>query len=242
MSRGYLTALLLACLAVLAGCTGVSPGGPAAAPPPAPRDVVAAAARGLADAGSARVEIELDSPSGPLRASGPVRFAPFAADLSAAVGTRGVRVRAVEPDAWLRLGEGRWQPISAGMLPLQAVTGALRAAPGLTGVTGPVTESETRPDGTERYAGTVDLAAARAADPAAGPALDQLAGLVSPGPRFTAWIGGPAAPEHDRGRLLRLRLEPSTGSPGVPGPVPGTVTIGFAEPGLPVDVSPPPAG
>lgn len=236
--RGALTCLL-ACLAVLAACTGSPPAGPPAGDPagvpPAPGDVVAAAVRSLADAGSARVEVELDSPTGPLRAAGPMRFEPFAADLTAALGTRGAQVRAVDGTAWFRLGGGNWQSLSTGMLPLGAVAGALRAAPGLTDVA----EQGTEPDGAVRYAGTLDLDAARAADPAAGPRLDELSGLVSPTPRFTAWVGAPGGPEADRGRLLRLRLEPATpatGTQAASAPVPGAVTVGFAEPGLPVEV------
>lgn len=238
--RAPALAALLACLAVLAACTAGAPPGGTAGAAPSPRDVVAAAVRSLADAGSARVTLSTGAPTGPLTASGPVRFEPFAADLTAVVGTREAQVRAVDGRAWLRLGRsGRWQSVPAGLLPVGAVSGALRAAPGLAGVTGQGTE----PVGAVPaavYRGTVDLAAARAAAPGDAPRIDQLAGLVSPTPRFTAWIGASDAGETDRGRLLRLRLEPAGPPPGAAGPpAPGAVTVAFAEPGLPVEVTAP---
>lgn len=233
-------AALLACLAVLVACTAGAPPGETAVAAPSPRDVVTVAARSLADAGSARVTLSTDAPTGPLTASGPVRFEPFAADLTAVVGTRGAQVRAVDGRAWLRLGRsGRWQSVPVGLLPVGAVSGALRAAPGLADVTAQGREQVGAVPAAV-YRGTVDLAAAKAAAPEDAPRIDQLAGLVSPMPRFTAWIGASDAPGADRGRLLRLRLEPAGAPPGVAGsPVPGAVTVGFAEPGLPVRITAP---
>lgn len=245
--RGGAAAVLLSCLLVLVACTGGPSGDAPAAPappaPPEPRDVVATAARSLAEAGSARVELSVGAATGAVQASGPMRFTPFATDLSVALGTRGAQVRAVDDAVWFRLGGAQdWQSLSPGMVPVGAVGGALQAVRGLTGVT----ERGSEPVGgvpAIAYDGTVDLAAARAgADPATASRLDQLSGLVSPTPRFTAWVGAPDAPQADRGRLLRLRLEPATpGAAPQPdrAPAPGTVTIAFAEPGLPVEVTPP---
>ncbi|MFP5068647.1 hypothetical protein ACLFMI_03120 [Pseudonocardia nantongensis] len=240
--RGGAAAVLLTCLLVLAACTGAPSGdGPAAPAPPEPRDVVASAARSLADAGSARVELSVGAATGAVQASGPMRFTPFATDLTVAFGTRGAQVRAVDDGVWFRLaGAPGWQSLSPGMVPVGAVGGALQAVRGLTDVTERGGEDVGGAPATV-YGGTVDLAAARAgADPATAGRLAQLSGLVSPTPRFTAWIGAPDAPEADRGRLLRLSLEPAPpGTAPQPAPAPGAVTIGFAEPGLPVEVSPP---
>ncbi|MBC3190293.1 hypothetical protein H7X46_04360 [Pseudonocardia sp. C8] len=227
-------ALLAALLAVvLCACTGagpVAPAGPAAAVPPPPQDVVAGAVRALAGAGSARVSAALDGgPTGPVRASGPVRLQPFAADLTATLGTRGAQVRVDGDAAWLRLGgSGNWQRLPAGAVPVGALTGALHAAPGLRDVAEQPGREDVDGVPAVRYTGTVDLAAARAAAPGpdAATRLDELAGLVSPAPRFTAWLGAPDAAGADRGRLLRLRLEPAGGA--------GALTVGFAEPGLPM--------
>lgn len=245
MSRAVRTVLAAALALVLAGCTGGA--GPASGaapnPPPAPRDVVAGAGQALADAGSARVTVALDGgPTGRVQASGPVRFAPIAADLSVALGTRGAQVRVLGDDAWFRLGGAeRWQRLSAGMLPLGAVTGVLHTAPGLRDVAEQPGREDVEGVPAVRYTGTVDLAAARdaAPDPAIAPRLDELAGLVSPAPRVTAWLGAPDAPPADRGRLLRLSLEPTTPGGEQSTPAPGAVTIGFADPGAPVEVTPP---
>lgn len=240
MRRAAPTVLAIVLALVLAGCTGA--GGPsdaaAPAPPPAPREIVAGAGQALADAGSARLTVALDLPTGRVEASGPARFTPFAADLTVALGTRGAQVRVVGDDAWIRLGGAdRWQPLSAGMLPVGAVTGALHIAPGLRDVTEQPGREDVGGVPALRYAGTVDLAAARAAapDPATATRLDELAGLVSPGPRFTAWLGAPDAAGPDRGRLVRLRLEPT--APGTPAA--GPITLDVAEPGLPVEVTAP---
>ncbi|MBP2370714.1 hypothetical protein [Pseudonocardia parietis] len=228
---------------VLAGCTGAdAPSGDAAAPapPPDPREVVAGAGQALADAGSARLRVALDLPTGRVEASGPARFAPFAADLTVALGTRGAQVRVVGDDAWIRLGGAdRWQRLSTGMLPVGAVTGALHTAPGLRDVTEQPGREDVGGVPALRYTGTVDLAAARTAapDPATATRIDELAGLVSPTPRFTAWLGAPDAAGPDRGRLVRLRLEPA--APGTGTPAAGPITLDVAEPGLPVEVTAP---
>ncbi|WP_226359390.1 hypothetical protein [Pseudonocardia sp. ICBG601] len=91
---------------------------------------MAAAGTALVDAGSARVDVELDSVTGPMRASGPARFTPFAADLTVALGTRGAQVRVLDDRAWVRFGgSDRWQPLSTGLVPVGAVGGMLHAAP-----------------------------------------------------------------------------------------------------------------
>lgn len=245
-----LPALLGALLVlVLSACTGGGPAPsapePSTPPAPSPRDAVATAARSLADAGTARVTVGLDAPTGPVRATGPARFEPFAADLTVALGARDARVRVVGERAWVRFGDGPgWQPLSTGLLPVGAVTGALHAVPGLRDV---VAQPGTETVGgvpAVRHTGTVDLAAARAAapDPAAATRLDELAGLVSPTPAVTAWLGAPDAAAPDRGRLLQLRLEPAapaTGTQDANAAVPGAVTLGFAEPGLPVQITAP---
>ncbi|MEJ8278522.1 hypothetical protein [Pseudonocardia spirodelae] len=234
----------------LAGCTTGTPapgadGAPAAATAPSAQDAVAAAGRALADAGSARVDVELDSVTGPVRASGPVRFAPFAADLTVALGTRGARVRVLEDRAWVRFGgSDRWQPLSTGLLPVGAVGGMLHAAPGLRDVVAAPGTTEVGGIAATTATGSVDLAAARAGapDPAVAAHLDELAGLVSPAPRVTAWLGAPDAAPADRGRLLRLRLEPQappTGTQSAGAAVPGAITVSFADPGLPVEVTAP---
>lgn len=241
--RGGAGAVLLACLLVLVACTGTPSGDESASPaPPEPRDVVAAAARSLADAGSARVELTVGAATGAVQASGPMRFTPFATDLRVALGPRDAQVRAVDDGVWFRLGDAQgWQSLSPGMVPVGAVGGALQAVRGLADVTERGSEHLGAVPVTV-YGGTVDLAAARAgADPATAGRLDQLSGLVSPTPRFTAWIGAPDAPQADRGRLLRLSLEPATPGAEPPAtPASGAVTIGFAEPGVPVEVTPPP--
>jgi len=216
---------------VLAGCTG---GGPGAEqdPPPTPQEIVTSAGTALTDAGSARVSVTLDGPTGPLQGGGPVRFDPLAADLTVALGTRGAQLRVLDDDAWLRFGGAeQWQPLSTGLLPIGALTGALHTTSGLREVTEQGPEDV---DGVPalRYTGTVDLAAAR--DAAPGPAeatrLDELAGLVSPNPGFDAWLGAPGTA--DEGRLLQVRLAPA-------GTATGAITLTFTEPGLPVDVTAP---
>lgn len=232
MSGRALLPVLVAALLAVAGCTGGSAPSPSGAPAaPEPRDVVAAATRALVDAGTARVQVS----TGTVTAGGPMRFEPFATDLTATVGTRGAQVVVVDDRSWLRLGgDTAWRPLSPGLLPVGAVAGALRAAPGLTGVT----EEAVEPVGgipAVRYGGVVDLAAAKAADPASAGRFDELAGLVSPTPRVTAWVGAADAAQADRGRLVQLRLAPAAEQ----APAAGAVTIGFSEPGLPVRVSAP---
>ncbi|BBG00044.1 MULTISPECIES: hypothetical protein [Pseudonocardia] len=230
-SRASLVVLGAVLAVLLAGCTGGdSAAGPD--PSPTPQDVVTGAGTALVEAGTARVTVTLDGPTGPLSGGGPVRFDPFAADLTVALGTRGAHVRVLDDDAWLRLGGAeQWQRVSTDLLPIGALSGALHATSGLRDVT------EQGPEDVNgvpavRYAGTVDLTAARDAAPGSAEAtrLDELAGLVSPNPGFGAWIGAPGT-EQD-GRLLQLRLEPAEAATG-------TVTLTFAEPGLPVDVTAP---
>jgi hypothetical protein len=231
----------------LSACTGgaPTPPGPAAAPGPSPQDTVTAAARALADAGSARATVGLDGPTGPLRATGPARFEPPAADLTVDLGTRGAQVRVLGDDAWVRFGGAPdWQALSTGLLPVGALTGALHATAGLREVAAQPGTDDVEGVPAVRYTGTVDLAAARAAapDPAAATRVDELSGLVSPAPRFTAWLGAPDAAQPDRGRLVQLRLEPAAPAAGgqdASAAVPGAVTLGFAEPGLPVEVTAP---
>lgn len=253
MSRGRRAAAACGALVllVLAGCTGgaqepaADGAPPAAVAAPSAQDAVAAAGTALVDAGSARVDVELDSVTGPVRASGPARFTPFAADLTVALGTRGAQVRVLDERAWVRFGgSDRWQPLSTGLVPVGAVGGMLHAAPGLRDVV--AAPGITYVDGVAAttYTGSVDLAAARAGapDPGVGTRLDELAGLVSPTPRFTAWLGAPDAAPADRGRLLRLRLEPqapATGTQAAGAAVPGAVTVSFADPGLPVEITAP---
>ncbi|WP_344022517.1 hypothetical protein [Pseudonocardia kongjuensis] len=238
MSRGSRASLAVRCavpavlVLLLAGCTGGAPGAEQDPPPPTPQEIVTAAGTALAEAGTARVAVTLDGPTGPLSGGGPVRFDPFAADLTVALGTRGAHVRVLDDDAWLRLGGAeQWQPVSTGLLPVGALTGALHATSGLREVT---EQGPAEVDGVPalHYTGTVDLAAAR--DAAPGPAeatrLDELAGLVSPRPGFDAWLGAPGTP--DEGRLLRLQLVPAEAATGA-------ITLTFAEPGLPVDVTAP---
>ncbi|ANY05874.1 hypothetical protein [Pseudonocardia sp. HH130630-07] len=244
-------ALLAAVLVlVLTACTG---GGEPAAPPPAPAPAAGAAAepgavgaavRKLADAGSARLTVDLVGPTGPIRATGPARFDPFATELSVTLGSREARVRAVGPDAWVRFGDATdWQPLAPGLLPVGAVSGALQAASGLRDVTEQPGAADVDGVPAVRHTGTVDLTAARAAvDPAAATRLDELAGLVSPTPRFTAWLGARTAEPADRDRLLRLILEPvapaedtrDADAAGV-----GALTVTFAEPGVEVRVAAP---
>ncbi|MBN9800417.1 MULTISPECIES: hypothetical protein [Pseudonocardia] len=252
MSRGRRASAVCGALLVLAlaGCTTGSPepaadGAPAASTAPSAQDTVAAAGTALAGAGSARVDVELDSVTGPVRASGPARFTPFAADLTVAVGTRGAQVRVLDDRAWARFGgSDRWQPLSTGLLPVGAVGGMLHAAPGLRDVVAAPGAADVDGVAATTYTGSVDLAAARAGapDPAVGARLDELAGLVSPTPRFTAWLGAPDAAPADRGRLLRLRLEPQAPAAGMQNAgaaVPGAVTVSFGDPGLPVEITAP---
>ncbi|WP_224389464.1 hypothetical protein [Pseudonocardia sp. ICBG1293] len=252
MSRGLRAGVACGALLVLAlaGCTpgGQQPSGdgaPPAAAAPSAQDAVAAAGTALADAGSARVDVELDSVTGPVRASGPARFTPFAADLTVALGTRGAQVRVVDDRAWVRFGgSDRWQPLSTGLLPVGAVGGMLHAAPGLRDVVAAPGTTDVDGVPATTHSGTVDLAAARAAapEPAVATHLDELAGLVSPTPRFTAWLGAPDAAPADRGRLLRLRLEPqapATGTQNAGAGVPGAVTVSFSDPGVPVEITAP---
>lgn len=252
MSRGRRASAVCGALVVLAlaGCTTGSPepvadGAPPASAAPSAQDIVAAAGTALADAGSARVDVELDSVTGPVRASGPARFTPFAADLTVALGTRGARVRVLDDRAWVRFGgSDRWQPLSTGLLPVGAVGGMLHAAPGLRDVVAAPGATDVDGVAATTYTGSVDLAAARAGapDPAVATRLDELAGLVSPTPRFTAWLGAPDAAPADRGRLLRLRLEPqapAAGTQNAGAAVPGAVTVSFSDPGLPVEITAP---
>ncbi|ALL74182.1 hypothetical protein AD006_00535 [Pseudonocardia sp. EC080610-09] len=242
-----LLGLVLALSLALTVCTGGGPtaSGPAAEPGPSPQDTVTAAARALADAGSARATVGLDGPTGPLRANGPARFEPFAADLTVDLGTRGAHVRVLGDDAWVRFGGSPgWQALSTGLLPVGAVTGALHATAGLRDVVAQPGTEDVEGLPAVRYTGTVDLAAARAAapDPAAATRVDELSGLVSPTPWFTAWLGAPDAAQPDRGRLVQLRLEPAgpaSGEQSANAAVPGAVTLGFTEPGLPVEVTAP---
>lgn len=45
-----------------------------------------------------------------MRATGPVRFAPFAADLTTTVGTREIALRTVDGTSWARFGT-RWEQL-----------------------------------------------------------------------------------------------------------------------------------
>ncbi|MEQ3551441.1 hypothetical protein WIS52_13280 [Pseudonocardia nematodicida] len=242
-ARSSIGATLLGVLTllVLTACTGGpvdAEGGPVPGDPPPPAHVVVAdAARAVTDAGSARLGIELDGPAGPVLANGPVRFDPFAAEFTVDLGTRGAEVRVLGDEAWLRLGGAdRWQPLSPGMVPVGAMTGALDAVAGLRDVTEEPGTSEIDGVPAVRYSGTLDLAAARAEAP--GPATatryDELAGLVSETPRVTAWLGAPDAAEPDRGRLLRLQLEPAGADASAQG-----IVVDVADPGLPVEVTAP---
>lgn len=218
-------------LLVLTGCDGGAPSAPAAPSPSpaaavAPDRVVGDALAATLAAGSARAAVDAGTPLGPVTATGPVRFAPFAADLSATVQGRPVALRTVEGSSWVERG-GRWQRIPSGLVPIDALAGALHAAPGLRDVV---------PDGTEdvagvpatRYRGTVDLdaAAASASDPATATGLRGLAGLVTPRPAVQVWVG----PD---GRVAQLRIAPSGAS------TTGPVTLRLTDVGVPTDITPP---
>ncbi len=214
----------LACaLLVVTGCTGTPAPVSAPASGPAPDRVVADAVAATLAAGSARLTADVGSPAGAVTASGPVRFSPFAADLSATVQGRPVEVRAVDGKSWVRLGE-RWRPVAPGLVPVGALPGAVQAASGLRDV---VVEGPDTVDGAPatRYRGSVDLDAAAAADPGVAGSLRELSALVTPRPGVEVWVG----PD---GRLAQLRMAPAGAAP---------VTVGLTDPGLPVDVAPPPA-
>ncbi|MBW0101982.1 hypothetical protein [Pseudonocardia sp. KRD291] len=239
---GLLCAVLVtgACDAAPAPNPPASPSGaPVPAGPPvaaeSPEQVVGNAAVATTRAGSARTVLLAETAVGTVRATGPVRFAPFAADLTATVGTREVALRAVDGTSWARFGT-RWQQLSPGLLPVGAVSGALRSATGLSGV------SEVGPEqvgdvATTRYRGTVDLAAVPAPEPTAKAELGELAALASPTPEIDVWVG----PD---GRIVQLR----TGSVATPGtraadaPTPGAITVTLSDLGVPVEVTPPPTG
>lgn len=216
-----------------------SSGAPVPAGPPvaaqSPEQVVGNAAVATTRAGSARTVLVAETVAGTVRATGPVRFAPFAADLVASVGPREIAVRTVDGRSWARFGT-RWQPLSQGLLPVGAVAGALRSATGLSGV------SEVGPEQvggvpTTRYRGTVVLADVPAPDPAARAELDELAALATPTPAIEVWVG----PD---GRVVQLRTS-SVAAPGTQSasvPTSGVVTVTLSDLGVPVEVTPPPTG
>lgn len=241
---GVVAALLCAVL-VTGACDAAPspPGSPSGAPVPdgppvaaeSPEQVAGNAAVATTRAGSARTVLIVETGAGTVRATGPVRFAPFAADLTATVGTREIAVRAVDGTAWARLGT-RWQQLSPGLLPVGAVAGALRSVSGLSDVTevGPERIGGVE---TTHYRGSVDLAAVPAQDATAKAELGELAALASPTPGIEVWVG----PD---GRVAQL----STNSVATPGtqaasaPVPGRITVTLSDLGVPVEVTPPPTG
>lgn len=229
---GVLGALL--CAVLVTGACDAAPPAPSGAPVAAPsaEQAVRNAAATTTRAGSARTELVAETAAGTVRATGPVRFAPFAADLAATVGTREIGVRSVDGTSWARLGS-RWQQLSPGLLPVGAVAGALRSVSGLTGVTevGPERVGEVA---TTHYRGTVDLAAVAAPDATARAELAELAALASPTPGIDVWVG----PD---GRIVRLRTS-SVATPGTraaTAPTPATVTVTLSDLGVPVEVTPP---
>lgn len=209
-----------------------APGAPSAA---GPEQVVRDAAAATVRAGSARATLLAETAAGPVRATGPVRFAPFAADLTATVGPREIALRSLDGTSWARLGS-RWQQLSPGLLPVGAVAGVLHAASALT----PVTEVGPEQVGgvpATHYRGTVDLAAVPAPDPDARAELNELAALASPTPDVDVWVG----PD---GRIAQLRTTsaPAPGTRAATAPAPAAVTVTLTEPGIPVRVTPPPTG
>ncbi|TCK26404.1 hypothetical protein [Pseudonocardia endophytica] len=217
-------------LLVLTGCTGTTPAASVATPSPAttasPDRVVGDALAATLSAGSARASIDAGTAAGAVTANGPLRFAPFAADLSATVQGRAVSVRTVDGSSWVEFG-GRWQRVSSGLVPVDALTGALHAAPGLRDVVADGTE-DLGGVPTTRYRGTADLeaAAAASADPATAAGLRSLAGLVTGRPAVEVWLG----PD---GRVAQLRVSPAGGS------ATGPVTLRLTDLGVPTDITPP---
>lgn len=217
-------------LLVLTGCDGGTPAAPSAAPAvsspaPAPDRVVGDALAATLAAGSARAEIDAGTAAGPVTASGPLRFAPFAADLSATVAGRPVALRAVDGSSWVEFG-GSWRRVPPGTVPAGALAGALHAAPGLRDVVADGAEDVAGVPAT-RYRGTADLdAAAAAADPATAEDLRELAGLVTPRPAVQVWVG----PD---GRVTQLRVAPTGGS------ATGPITLRLSDLGLSTAITPP---
>ncbi len=239
--RAGLVAALLCAVVVTGACDAApSPTGPAPAPgaPAAvvsPEQAVRDAAVATTRAGSARTELLAETPAGAVRATGPVRFTPFAADLTATVGSRQVALRTVDGTSWARFGT-RWQQLSPGLVPVGAVAGALRSAAGLSGVT-EVGREQIGGVATTHYRGTVDLAAVPAPDATARAELAELAALASPTPGIEVWVG----PD---GRVVRLRTS-SVATPGTQAAsaaAPGTITVTLSQLGVPVEVTPPPTG
>ncbi|MET0187464.1 MAG: hypothetical protein ABW212_00600 [Pseudonocardia sediminis] len=238
---GVVAALLCAVL-VTGACTSdpapssqdpSNPGAPVAAA--TPEQAVGNAAVATTEAGSARTVLVAETAVGTVRATGPVRFAPFAADLTATVGAREIGVRTVDGTSWARFGT-RWQQLSPGLLPVGAVAGALRSASGLTGVT-EVGPEQVGDVATTHYRGTVDLAAVQAPDATARAELDELAALATPNPGIEVWVG----PD---GRIVQLRTS-SVATPGTQAasaPAPGAITVTLSDLGVPVEVTPPPTG
>ncbi len=138
---------------------------------------------------------------------------------------RPVALRTVDGSSWVELG-GRWQRVSAGLVPVGALTGALHAAPGLRDVVADGTEDVAGVPAT-RYRGTADLdAAAASADPATADGLRELAGLVTPRPAVQVWVG----PD---GRVVQLRIAPAGAS------ATGPITLRLTDLGVPTDITPP---
>lgn len=215
-------------LLVLTGCDGGSPAAPPSAAPAvsqAPDRVVGDALAATLAAGSARAVIDAGTAAGPVTATGPLRFAPFAADLSATVAGRPVALRAVDGSSWVEFG-GRWRRVPPGTVPVGALAGALHAAPGLREVVADGTEDVAGVPAA-RYRGTADLdAAAASADPATAAGLRELAGLVTQRPAVQVWVG----PD---GRVTQLRVAPAGGS------ATGPITLRLSDLGVPADISPP---
>ncbi|MDN5918928.1 MAG: hypothetical protein L0I76_28170 [Pseudonocardia sp.] len=233
-------AVLLCSGFLLAGCTG-------APEPPAPAgasgvDAAAEPGQAVGDAavrtiraGSARADVVVESAIGPVRATGPIRFEPFAADLTATVGEREVALRAVDGKAWARLGT-RWQPLSPGLVPVGAVAGALRSVTGLRDVVevGPETIGGVP---ATLYRGSVDLSAVPAPDATAKAEIAELSALASPTPRIEVWIG----PDGTVAQLRTASVAP-TAPQAASAPTPGVVTVSLTDLGVPVEVTPPPTG
>ena len=251
--RAVLAGLVLACLVLVAGCSGGS-GAAAVVPPPNPADAIRQAFVTTRDAGTARVALasRTSAAGQPLDVTGDgvLQLATGAADLGIDLPSLGGRVRvlstggtvyaALPPGITSFLGGGKpWVAVDLARLsgasgPLAGLGGGLTTDPAqqlayLQGVRDDARVVGPEPvDGvaTTHYAGTIDLDRVPAAsDPAARPALDRLeAQLGSSTLPVEVWVD-------EQGRLRRVLQTVRT----------TTTTVTFSDYGVPAPVDPPPA-